>query len=93
MAQRPGHQNAMHEDFVPARVGNPLFCHQEFLETMEEHRSNTVGRARPPGRGEANGDVQSLLLPAIVCAVKGMTIVRLRARGDYRPTTVREPPK
>jgi hypothetical protein len=34
----------MHEDAAPARAGNPLFCHQEFLEKMEENRGNAVGR-------------------------------------------------
>jgi hypothetical protein len=31
-------------DFTPAKPGTPLFCHQEFLEKMEESRSSTVGR-------------------------------------------------
>ena len=44
MARRPDPQIALYEDLPPAREGNPLFCHQEFLEKMEENRSNTVGR-------------------------------------------------
>ena len=44
MARRPEHQTSLYEDSAPARAGNPLFCHQEFLEKMEENRANTVGR-------------------------------------------------
>lgn len=31
-------------DFQTARPGNPLFCHQEFLEKLEQNRSNAVGK-------------------------------------------------
>ncbi|SPE35786.1 conserved hypothetical protein [Candidatus Sulfopaludibacter sp. SbA6] len=44
MARRPDQQSELYEDFLPAREGNALFCHQEFLEKMEENRTNTVGR-------------------------------------------------
>ena len=44
MARRPDRQPELYEDFLAAREGNPLFCHQEFLEKMEENRGNTVGR-------------------------------------------------
>ena len=43
MPQRP-EQSTLYADFAPARAGTPLFCHQEFLESMEENRANTVGR-------------------------------------------------
>ncbi len=44
MPPRPDQQTTLYEDSAPARAGNPLFCHQEFLEKMEENRSSTVGR-------------------------------------------------
>ena len=44
MARRPDQQATLYEDSAPVRAGNPLFCHQEFLEKMEENRANTVGR-------------------------------------------------
>ncbi|HEY1341513.1 MAG TPA: hypothetical protein VGF59_28580, partial [Bryobacteraceae bacterium] len=44
MARRFGTQESLYEEASPARRGNPLFCHQEFLEKMEENRSSTVGR-------------------------------------------------
>jgi hypothetical protein len=44
MARRPELQRSLYEEQAPARAGNPLFCHQEFLEKMGENRSNTVGR-------------------------------------------------
>ncbi|MBZ5619424.1 MAG: hypothetical protein LAQ69_11980 [Acidobacteriia bacterium] len=44
MARRPDTQATLLEDSAPVREGNPLFCHQEFLEKMEENRANTVGR-------------------------------------------------
>ena len=34
----------MFEELPPVRAGNPLFCHQEFLEKLEENRASTVGR-------------------------------------------------
>jgi hypothetical protein len=37
-------QAALYEDADPRVAGNRLFCHQEFLEKMEENRSSTVGR-------------------------------------------------
>jgi hypothetical protein len=43
MPRRP-EQSAFYEDAAPRVAGNRLFCHQEFLEKMEENRSNTVGR-------------------------------------------------
>ncbi len=43
MARRPL-QTAIYQELPPVRTGNPLFCHQEFLEKMEENRANTVGR-------------------------------------------------
>jgi hypothetical protein len=44
MARVPHQPVPMHEDAAPARAGNPLFCHQEFLEKMEENRASAVGR-------------------------------------------------
>jgi tetratricopeptide (TPR) repeat protein len=44
MARRPDQHAALYEDSTPTRVGTPLYCHQEFLEKMEENRANTVGR-------------------------------------------------
>ncbi len=44
MARRSIQQTALYEETGPVREGNPLFCHQEFLEKMEENRANTVGR-------------------------------------------------
>ncbi len=44
MPQRFDHQATLYEDAAPVHRGNPLFCHQEFLEKMEENRANTVGR-------------------------------------------------
>ncbi len=44
MARRTDQQTSFYQDFAPTREGNPLFCHQEFLEKMEENRGNTVGR-------------------------------------------------
>ena len=37
-------QSSLYEESAPARAGNAIFCHQEFLEKMEEHRADTVGR-------------------------------------------------
>ena len=44
MARRSDQQTTLYEDSAPLRPGNALFCHQEFLEKMEENRANTVGR-------------------------------------------------
>jgi tetratricopeptide (TPR) repeat protein len=44
MARRQDLQRSLYEDQAPARAGNPLFCHQDFLEKMGENRANTVGR-------------------------------------------------
>src|SRR5258705_11223516 len=44
MARSLDHQAALYEDLPPVREGNPLFCHQDFLEKMEENRASTVGR-------------------------------------------------
>src|SRR6185295_17465704 len=44
MARRPEHQAELYEYLPPMRPGNPLYCHQEFLEKMEEQRGSTVGR-------------------------------------------------
>ena len=44
MARRPDLQATLYEESTPVRAGNPLFCHQDFLEKMEENRANTVGR-------------------------------------------------
>ncbi len=44
MARRTDLQETFALDSPPAVPGNPLFCHQEFLEKMEENRANTVGR-------------------------------------------------
>ena len=44
MARRPEHQASLYEHLPPVRQGNPLYCHQDFLEKMEEQRASTVGR-------------------------------------------------
>jgi len=44
MARPFENQTSLYEELPPHRAGNPLFCHQEFLEKMEENRGNTVGR-------------------------------------------------
>ncbi|HWC96674.1 MAG TPA: hypothetical protein VG456_07990 [Candidatus Sulfopaludibacter sp.] len=44
MASGTATQSGVHGELPPAKPGNPLFCHQEFLEKMEENRANTVGR-------------------------------------------------
>jgi len=44
MPRRQDLQRSLYEEPAPARAGNPLFCHQEFLEKMGENRANTVGR-------------------------------------------------
>ncbi len=44
MARRPEMQELFALDSPPALPGNPLFCHQDFLEKMEENRASTVGR-------------------------------------------------
>ena len=43
MARRP-EQQALYQELPPVREGSPIFCHQEFLEKMEENRNSTVGR-------------------------------------------------
>jgi hypothetical protein len=43
MARLP-EQTSLYQEAAPARQGNPLFCHQEFLEKMEDNRNSTVGR-------------------------------------------------
>jgi tetratricopeptide (TPR) repeat protein len=43
MPRRP-EQSALFDAAPPRVDGNRLFCHQEFLEKMDENRSNTVGR-------------------------------------------------
>jgi hypothetical protein len=44
MARRSELQDSFTLDASPAVPGNALYCHQEFLEKMEENRSSTVGR-------------------------------------------------
>jgi hypothetical protein len=44
MTLGPEVQARLYEDLPPARPGNPIFCHQEFLEKMEQNRASTVGR-------------------------------------------------
>ena len=44
MSQHLDPQSAFYEELPPAREGNRIFCHQEFLEKMEENRNSTVGR-------------------------------------------------
>jgi hypothetical protein len=44
MPSGPEVQARFFEDVPPAQAGNPLFCHQEFLEKMEQNRASTVGR-------------------------------------------------
>ena len=43
MARRAD-QSCLHEPVPPRVTGNRLFCHEEFLEKMDENRANTVGR-------------------------------------------------
>jgi len=44
MARRPELQGTLYQEAPPVCAGNPLFCHQDFLEKMEENRQSTVGR-------------------------------------------------
>jgi hypothetical protein len=44
MARRLDPRPSLFEDSAPARAGNPLYCHEDFLAKMEENRGNTVGR-------------------------------------------------
>lgn len=44
MPARLNQQSALYEDSEPVARGNPIYCHQEFLEKMEENRSSPVGR-------------------------------------------------
>jgi hypothetical protein len=44
MPRRPEPTPPLFVEVSPKREGNRLFCHQEFLEKMEEHRGKTVGR-------------------------------------------------
>jgi len=37
-------QTSLYEETPPRVAGNRLYCHEEFLEKMEENRGNTVGR-------------------------------------------------
>lgn len=43
MARRPA-QDSFFEEQPPRNPGNRLHCHEEFLEEMQNNRSNTVGR-------------------------------------------------
>jgi hypothetical protein len=38
------HQASLYEESEPVLAGNALYCHQEFLEKMEDNRSTPVGR-------------------------------------------------
>ncbi|MBV8902041.1 MAG: hypothetical protein JOZ22_00270, partial [Acidobacteriia bacterium] len=44
MSTRLNPQASLYEESEPALPGSPLYCHQEFLEKMEENRSSPVGR-------------------------------------------------
>src|SRR5215470_13618535 len=44
MARRLDLQSSFYQEVPPVREGNPIFCHQEFLEKMAENRNSTVGR-------------------------------------------------
>ncbi len=44
MARRTETQDMFALELPPARPGSPLFCHQDFLEKMEQNRTSTVGR-------------------------------------------------
>ena len=40
----PKEQLSFLEDFETSKPPNPLFCHQEFLEKLAEHRRDSIGR-------------------------------------------------
>jgi tetratricopeptide (TPR) repeat protein len=44
MARRPETQEMFALELPPVRPGSPIFCHQDFLEKMEQNRASTVGR-------------------------------------------------
>src|SRR5690348_6749453 len=44
MPGRLHRQESLYEECEPAVPGNSLYCHQEFLEKLEENRSSPVGR-------------------------------------------------
>lgn len=44
MKPGPALQNDLFEVYNTAKPGNPLFCHQEFLEKLSDHRSDAVGK-------------------------------------------------
>ena len=37
-------QPGLFEDFATAQPGNPLYCHQDFLQKVEENRNNPIGK-------------------------------------------------
>lgn len=37
-------QIGLFQNFSPARAGNPIFCHQAFLEKLHEHRNHPIGK-------------------------------------------------
>ncbi len=37
-------QPELFEDYVPVEAGNALFCHEEFLEKLAEHRDGRIGK-------------------------------------------------
>lgn len=37
-------QTELFQDFTPAKPGNPIFCHQAFLEKLHEHRNSPIGK-------------------------------------------------
>ncbi|HLI83331.1 MAG TPA: hypothetical protein VKV17_05400 [Bryobacteraceae bacterium] len=41
---RTHHQTSLYEESQPVLPGNALYCHQEFLEKLEQNRSTPVGR-------------------------------------------------
>jgi hypothetical protein len=44
MSRRSESHPSFLEELPPVREGSPIFCHQVFLEKMEENRGSTVGR-------------------------------------------------
>jgi tetratricopeptide (TPR) repeat protein len=41
---RPAAQGALFAEFRAARPGNPVFCHQAFLEKLQDHRNDPIGK-------------------------------------------------
>src|SRR5262245_31531320 len=44
MGTRPERSGYLYGESSPAKAGSPLFCHEEFLQQMEENRNSPVGK-------------------------------------------------